>query len=76
MKQPPKKPPLPPYLRVVLREPIRIVIGPTELEHLLAGQAVGFHIDAVDIKVELDRPMVDPPEARELVSTYRSRRPR
>ena len=50
MKRPPTKPPLPPYLRVVLREPIRIVIGQTELEHLLAGQAVGFHIDAIDIR--------------------------
>jgi hypothetical protein len=66
-----------PYLRVVLSEPIRIIIGPTELDHLLAGRAVGFHIDAQDIKIELDKTLsLDPPAARELVSTYRSRRPR
>jgi hypothetical protein len=79
VKQPPKKLPLPPYLRVVLREPIRIVLGQTALEHLLAGHAVGFHIDTVDVKLELDpatKAKLDPPEARELVSTYRIRRPR
>jgi hypothetical protein len=60
----------------LVRPPIRLVIGATEHRYLLDGRTIGFHVDGQEIRIELEKAeRLDPPEARELVSTFR-RRPR
>lgn len=56
----------------LVRPPIRLVIGATEHRYLLAGRAVGFHVDGQEIRIELEKnERLDPPEARELVWSRR-----
>jgi hypothetical protein len=64
-----------PPLHLVPPAPLRIVIGSAEYRHLLAGYSVGFHVEGIDVRVELGTlELVDPPEAREFLPAPRRRR--